>query len=236
VYQSQDTPVDEIERQLPSSKSSYFLYVPSDYNPGQAYPLLVTLHGTHGFDDGRRQAQEWKALAEEKKFIVIAPQLLSPQGVWPVTRQQRMIDLEKDDTIMLSAMQEVKAKYHIADKAVAISSFSAGGYPMYYTALKHPELFTDVIAREADWDESTVKDFPVTDATRRLSIYIYFGKTGVNPLASQGDVLTRDSWRAFRYLNAHGCKKMKIQTISGSHERRPEVAWNWWQKQIEKRR
>ena len=37
VLQRQDTPVDEIQLINASTKRKYFLYVPSDYNPQQAY-------------------------------------------------------------------------------------------------------------------------------------------------------------------------------------------------------
>ncbi len=236
VLQRQDTPVDEIQLINASTKRKYFLYVPSDYNPQQAYPLMVTLHGSHGFDDSSRQIKEWKALAEDEKIIVLAPQLLSPQGVTPAPHPLRMNDLRSDDEHILSCMQEVKAKYRIDERAVAISSFSAGGYPMYFTVMKHPELFTVIIGRSVNWDLSTVGDIPIGDAFRRLKIYIYFGRTGVSPGASQWDVVTRDSWRAYRYFYDHGCRGMKIEIIPGSHERKPDVAWRWWKQIIAKQK
>jgi hypothetical protein len=236
VFQRQDTPVDEIKAVDPTNNAPYYVYVPSDYNPTQAYPLMVTLHGTHGFDDAERQVKEWKALAEDGKFIVLAPQVLSPQGIMPVLHVQRMAYLQQDDEHILWCMQEVKAKYHIDEQAVAISAFSAGGYPMFFTALKHPELFNALIGRAADWDVTTVSDIPVTDAFRRIKVFLFFGKTGVSPAASQWDVITRDCWQAYRYLYNHGCRGMKISPISGSHERRPDVAWEWWKQVLDKQR
>ena len=88
VLQSQDTPVNEFRVTEPVTKAQFYLYVPSEYDQSRRWPMVVTLHGSPGYDDARRQAKEWKALAEEHGFIVLAPKLTSVQGILPVGRQQ----------------------------------------------------------------------------------------------------------------------------------------------------
>lgn len=228
VLQSQDTPVSELERTEPTGGAHYFLYVPSNYDPARCYPLMVTLHGTHGFDDSHQQIREWKALAEENGFIVLAPQLTSPQGILPVARPVRQIDLDQDEHRILLAMAEVKKNYHINDSAVAISGFSAGGYPMFYTGLRHPELFQTLIGRATNWDYDSIRPIPLTEETKKMHVYIFFGETSITPFASQMSPLIKDCWASFKYLRQHGFKNSKIQSVKGGHERRPDLAWTYW--------
>lgn len=234
VWQNQETPVEEIQRVEPLTKSTYWLYVPSDYDRDKSYPLVVTLHGTHGFDNANDQVREWKALAEKNKFIVLAPQIVSPQGILPVGEKTRLHDMEADEQRVLKCLSEVKARYMIDDRAVMISGFSAGGYPMYFIGLRHPELFQTMIARGCNWDEDSVKTIPITDDVRKLHIFIFFGKTGVNPVTSTLDPITTESWKAFRYFREKGFKQIEIRTIPGGHERRPDVAWGYWKKILAK--
>jgi predicted esterase len=228
VLQSQDTPVSELERVEPSSGSHYFLYVPSNYDPARAWPLVVTLHGTHGFDDFHQQVREWKALAEANGFLVLSPQLSSPQGILPVARPVRQMNLEQDDQRILLALAEVKKNYHVNENAVMISGFSAGGYAMYFTGLRHPELFQTMVGRGTNWDYESVRAIPLTEQTKKIHVFIFFGETSITPFASQMSPLIKDCWAAFRYLRQHGFKSCQIQAIKGGHERRPDLAWNYW--------
>ena len=224
-----ETPVEPFQRTEPATGSKYYLYVPNDYDASKAWPLLVTLHGTHGFDDAHAQVREWKALAEKGGFIVLAPQLDSPQGIMPVLPRARTSDLQKDEQRILNSIDEVKKAYRINDQAVAVSGFSAGGIPMYYVGLRHPEVFEAMIARAANFDVESVKHVPITDQAKKLNVFIFYGKTGINPVSSQMNPLARQAWEAHKYLRQHGVTKEQIKPVEGGHERRPDLAWRYWQ-------
>src|ERR1017187_7889826 len=81
VTERQDTPVSEMRLADPGVNRPYWLYVPSDYSDQRCWPLVITLHGSHGWDDSRRQVLEWKYLAEQKGFIVAAPDLRAAEGI-----------------------------------------------------------------------------------------------------------------------------------------------------------
>ena len=102
VTQSTETPVPEHYVDGQSGRhSGYWIYVPSNYTSARAWPLAITLHGTHGWDSSKAQIREWKALAQEKGFIVVAPAMRSVQGILPVVKKLWWNDLEADDRAIL---------------------------------------------------------------------------------------------------------------------------------------
>ena len=62
VTQSQDTPVSARQEKTPSG-AGYWIYVPSYYSEEKTWPLVITLHGTHGWDSSTAQMKEWKIVS-----------------------------------------------------------------------------------------------------------------------------------------------------------------------------
>ena len=230
VTQSQDTPVAEFRCVEPATGGGYYLYVPSGYDANRPWPLVVTLHGTHGFDDAEAQVREWKALSEQDGFIVLAPQVSSPQGILPVADASMQERLAEDEKQVLAELAEVKRKYTIEPRAVLITGFSAGGYPMYHVGLRHPELFTALSARSCNCDLQDLKAIPMTDAARKMPMQIFFGRSGINPVSSTMNPIAGQSWAAYKFLRDNRCFKAEIKPIDGGHERRPEVALRFWKR------
>ena len=254
VTQRQDTPWSALRKVEAQTKAKYWLYVPSyysddepsgfnasteapdakgrargsRYSSARCWPLVVTLHGTHGWDNSRRQIMEWKYLAEQKGLIVVAPVLKSVQGILPVRRDTWYRDLKKDEKTILAVIDEVTAQYRVDPNAVLLTGFSAGGYPMYYVALRHPELFSMVIARACNSSLELFERIELTGRARQLPIRIFWGKDDLKPIGSQ-------SWDAVRWLGEHGFKRMNYRKIRGGHLRRPEVAYRFWREVLPER-
>jgi len=235
VTQPQDTPVSEQRLTEARTGASYYLYVPSDYDERRAWPLVVTLHGTHGFDSAHAQVKEWKYLAEKHGFLVLAPSLSSPQGILPVARSLRLKALETDERRVLAALAEVESRYRIDTRNVLITGFSAGGYPLYFIALRHPERFSALVARACNFDADIARTLPVTEKLRAMPMYIFFSKTGINPISSSLNPIARQSWEAFRFLRLAGCHKARIKAVSGGHHRCPQRALSFWMKHMSPR-
>ena len=146
VTQSQDTPVDALQLRASATREPAQVYVPSYHSLDRQWPLVITLHGTHGWDGYRRQMMEWKDLAERKGLVVVSPYLKSPQGILPVIRSLWRKDLAHDEQTILSLIDQLAERYNVDRKAVMLTGFSAGGYPMYYTGLRNPDRFRSVSA------------------------------------------------------------------------------------------
>ncbi len=230
IWHSTDTPVDEFALTEPATKSKFYLYVPSDYEPTRKWPLVVTLHGTPGYDNASRQAKEWKIFAEEHGFIVLAPKLTSAQGVLPVSHSSRMKQLATDEKRVLSAMAETKKRYSIDERNVMISGYSAGGFSMYYIAMRNPNKFSTMVARLCNCNMKVLKALPVSSASRKIHMLIFFSKTGINPIYSKHNPIGWQSWAAFEYLRRQDHRSIEIDAVEGGHHRHPEVAYAFWRK------
>jgi len=206
--------------------ATYSIYVPTWYTDQTDWPLVVTLHGTYGWDGRRRQVQEWAYLAEERGLIVIAPALKSVQGIlrpdlMPGLGGRWHKDLEADDQIILAAIDDVSRRYPIDSGSIVLTGFSAGGFPLYHTGLRYPERFQMLIARACNSSYDLFDRITLTDRARQLPIFIFWGKDDLKPIQDQ-------SWQAFRYLRERRCYGTKMKEVRGGHLRRPEIAYAQW--------
>ena len=225
VHQSQKTPVRAIRAAESSLGTGYWLYVPSYYSSERDWPLVVTLHGTYGFESSRLQIMEWKRLAEDKGFLVVAPDLRSVQGILPVNQRLWFRDLDHDQRAILAVMNELSNAYRIDRKYVMLTGFSAGSYPMYSAGLANPGKFNMLVSRAGNSDLAMLDRIELTDEARRMPIRIFWGRDDLKPIANQG-------WAAFRWLRQHGFKNVGRKKISGGHVRHPEVAYKYWRKTL----
>lgn len=223
VFQSQSTPVPAIRTAEADSGAKYWCYVPSYHTTDRDWPLVVTLHGTYGFESSRLQIKEWKHLAEQKGFVVVAPDLRSVQGILPVSDALWFRDLDRDEETILAVMDEVTAKYRIDPNSVLLTGFSAGGYPMYHVGLRNPRRFNMLVARACNSSVSLFERLELTDEARRVPVRIFWGKDDLKPIANQ-------SWEAYRWLVRRGFKWVEWKKISGGHIRRPDIAYAFWRK------
>lgn len=201
----------------------FYLYVPSTYDSQKKYPLVITLHGTPPWDTAFLQIHEWKALAEKKQFIVAVPTLRSTQGILPVIESLWLKDLQKDEETILTLRRQLLSCYSIDEKQILLTGFSAGGYPMYYTGLRHPDLFHMLVARACNSDARIFEKIDLDDKTRRIPVMLFVGVDDYG--------LQKQTWAAFRWLRRHGWDKhaCRMKETKGGHLRRPEYAYDVWQ-------
>ena len=222
------TPVDYRREVEPTTGSKYYIYVPSYYTADRDWPLVITLHGTNPYDTYRRQIRAWDSLAEERGFIVVAPDLRSPQGVLPRVPSLWRQDLAEDERRILALLDHVGGNYRIDRGSVLLTGFSAGGYPLYYVGLRNPGRFGMLIARACNSDMGLFEHIKLTDQTRKLPIRIFWGREDPAPIDDQ-------SWAAFKYLRVHGCYETKRKITKGGHLRQVRLAHDLWSQVLPER-
>jgi len=200
----------------------YYLYVPTWYTDELDWPVVITLHGSDLWDGPLRQAEEWGALAEKHGFIIISPKLSGAEGILLVSLKTRLEQLARDDEAILASLEEVAGNYNIDRKSVMLSGFSAGGYPMWYTGLSHPEKFQLLVARACNSSIDLLEAVEITDRARQLRVFMFWGKDDLMPIQKQG-------WQAWRYIRERGLFNSEMKEISGGHLRRPDIACKYWQ-------
>lgn len=219
----------------PITKNRYHLYVPSYYTEDRDWPLVVTLHGTNPYDGQTRQILEWRDTAERNGLIVAAPKLSSTQGYMPVVPSVYYVDedrLARDEKAILSVIEDIRRRYRIARRGpdadgipgkdlVLLTGFSSGGFPLFYTGLRNPELFDMLIARDCNCTTKVLESIPITEQARQLPIVIFWGEDDLAAIREQ-------SWATFRYLRENEYYGTERKEIRGGHLRRPDVAWREW--------
>ncbi|MCP4375627.1 MAG: hypothetical protein GY794_05570 [bacterium] len=212
------TPVDPIKKYQLGTDAKYYVYVPSYHTRDRQWPIVITLHGSFGWDGPYRQTKEWKHYAEKYGFILVAPSLDSAEGILPVLNWDGK--LKSDETNVLAILDEVIETYNGDSKTVLLSGFSAGGYPMYYIGLRNPDRFNMLISRGGNSSLKIFDNIELSDTAKKLPIMIFWGKD---------DAFTKNSgWRAFRWLRQNGVSTAKMKKVKGGHLRRPEDAYGFW--------
>jgi len=107
---------------------SYALYVPENYDPQLAYPLIVCLHGA-GFE-GDSYLDRWKTRLGEKSLLLCptigAGAWWSPQG----------------EALVMAAVDAVMSKYRIDPERVFLTGMSNGGIGTYLVGIFHSDRFS----------------------------------------------------------------------------------------------
>lgn len=251
-----ETPFPAVHLTEPTTGRSYALYVPSYYTKDQAWPLVVALHGTFGFDSPDWEITSWKDVAEKRGLIVAAPELRSVQGIMPVEKEQWLKDLDSDEKAILAVIDDVRSRYNIAtiqDKppvahkgnipvatkphkpggagpaqtasrpAILLSGFSAGGFPLYYTALRNPERFHMMIAMGANSSPDIFERVSIVPELLLLHIAIVFGRDDLKKVQDE-------SWQAYAWLRSEKvrCFQTERRQAPAGHLRRPELQYQLW--------
>ena len=224
--QPYDAPGNSISMIEASSRRPFKVYLPSSYDPNlkEGYPLLISLHGTPPWDPKMLQEREFLKVAEEKKFIVVTPELTSSQGILPNPTNPWMSELASDEAAILAIRSAVIREFNVNRKRILLTGFSAGGYAMYYTGLRNPDKFEMLIGRAANSDSRIFEMVDWKNMKRRIPVYLFCGK--------DDSVMRTHYWRAFRWLRRHGWDKSnsgRYDTLGG-HIRRPYTTWQIWNK------
>ncbi|MEK7466025.1 MAG: alpha/beta hydrolase-fold protein [Planctomycetota bacterium] len=112
----------------------YTVWLPANYDPHRAYPMVLALHGTWnglgGIGEGHTFVKHF-TFAETKKWdvIVVAP-TADPR---PWTAQ--------GDTYVLSVIDEAMLQYNIDMNRVYVTGHSMGGSGTWHFGTKYPEKF-----------------------------------------------------------------------------------------------
>ncbi|MBN2410690.1 dienelactone hydrolase family protein [candidate division KSB1 bacterium] len=144
-----------------------FLYsVPQNYDPGNSYPMIVTLHG--GGSNATAFHDLWKSTTDSLGFV-----LLTPRGdVENETGIGRRWGENAERSVMIS-IDIVRKAAHVDPGRIYIAGFSSGGKTAYYLGLKCANLFHGFAALGAPLEKNVFhknKIFP-----NKQKIYIAHG-------------------------------------------------------------
>jgi phospholipase/carboxylesterase len=120
-----------IQRKRNDDRSDYTLYIPEDYSPDRALPLIVALHG--GYGQGSEYVWTWLRPARSRGYAILAPK--SSGNTWDMTVPSI------DTRSVLRMFGEVTREYSIDRDRVYLSGLSDGGIFTYILGLEQSQLF-----------------------------------------------------------------------------------------------
>ncbi len=217
VPQPQNTPVWQRYEKNPATGRGYWIYVPSTYSHEKPAPLIITCHGTPPYDVAEHHIREWKMLGEKNGCIVVAPELIATDGL---LGDGPLVGMLADERYILSLISLLGYRYNIDRSNVMITGFSGGGFPTYWVGLRHPEVFSVVAARNANFSRGNLDGW-YPDEAIRTSVIVYYGENDPGAIRAQ-------SQNAVEYLRAQGFKVTEREIAGAGHERRPEMAMKFF--------
>ncbi len=217
VPQPQGTPHPPRLMIEPISGRLYYLYVPSGYRRGIPAPLIVSCHGTDPFDVAAHQVGEWKMLAERHGCILVCPKLTSSDGIFGSGAIGQLL---RDEQLIMTIIGQMHYLYDIDRRNVLMTGFSGGGFPAYFVGLRHPDVFTTVVARNCNFNYRSVQGWYPPEALK-TPVMVYYAQNDPAAIQIQSEA-------AIDFLRAEGFTVKSAVVPRGGHERTPEVAMRFW--------
>ena len=120
---------------------SYRAFVPHAYDPAQAMPLVIALHGRPDNGTGLAYRLDMNRVAEEQGFIVAYP-----DGIdfgWNYTRGSALFPDNgvDDDAFMAALVDNLAVDLNIDRDRVYVAGFSNGGFMTMRLACLMPDVF-----------------------------------------------------------------------------------------------
>lgn len=211
VVDNMPAPGRILSQRDPEYGREYKLYVPSNYSADRKWALVVTCHGTPPWDTASRQFKEWKGLAEKKGFLLVAPKLVGTRGDFTPKLPVQLRRQQEDEEAILSIVRAVKASRSVDPTRVFLFGWSAGGYAVLYTGLRHPDIFRALSIRQGNFEPEFVEPcIPFLD--RHQPIQIMYGY--IDPLKGQAS-------KCIEWLREHGLAPTVLER-PGAHQRDQE--------------
>ena len=214
-----------LQRQVePTTSRGYWLYLPKDYMAADAaarkarlWPTVVTFHGMKPFDNSVWQAEEWAVEADRYGFIVIAPELEAPDLMAEFPLRTIHPAFRGDEVATIAIMDYVFRTTDADRTHVLATGWSSGGYMAHYMVNLHPDRFTCLSPRQANFSSSVMNE-ALSPRSRNHPILIINTQNDM-------DICKRESREAvawYKRLNYRNVAWVYIKDLG--HERTPDLS------------
>ena len=210
-------------------------FVPSNYDPGKKYPLVVSLHGGASHKAPIRFA--WAYIAEREGFLVLYPQCLREGVTWNVWSDYGREDGIPDDIRYIDELiAQMKEKYSVDEERIYIQGQSMGDMMTTTYILERGNIFAAAAplsgptgpSRFLD-DEGNIKYGPKyrlpvirTHGSEDLSIPLGKRKLSGNAAIANNHVTPPDVRRS--KMEVHQLVNMYIWRMKNGCEKLPKLS------------
>lgn len=220
VVSNREAPGFAFTQQDPDTDRRFHLYVPTRYGDdaaGRKWPLVVTCHGTRPWDTASSQLDEWKGLAEQKGFLLVAPELFGTKGDFTPKPAEQIALQMQDEKAILSIVRTIQAARSVDPTRIFLTGWSAGGYAVLFTGLRHPDVFRALSVRQGNFDPAYLEPcIPFLD--RFQAVQILYGAD---------DFLKDQATACIAWLRSQGMEPITLGR-PGFHKRDPEPVFSFF--------
>jgi phospholipase/carboxylesterase len=184
------------------------LFVPSDYQPKYAYPLVVLLHGNGGDED---TAARLVPQLSRRNYIAACPRGGKVLGPGYTGRPGFGWD-ETDSRLeryLLGIHSHVRRAFHVHSERVYLVGVGEGAAVAYHLGLAVSDRLAGIVALNGSMPDSVVRPLARSNSARGLRVFIGHGEH--NPV-----VPVSTARKAARSLNSAGAD-VRFQTYSTLH-------------------
>jgi phospholipase/carboxylesterase len=147
------------------TRGGFSLYVPEDYEPSRAWPLVVALHGGSG--NGGAFLWSWLREARTRGFILLAP--TASGQTWSLMEP----DLDAGNINRMLA--EIEGRWNVEATSRLLTGMSDGGTYTYVWGLRADCPFTHLAPIAAAFHPMLMMTMADADRVRGLPIHIVHG-------------------------------------------------------------
>ena len=211
--------------------SRFAVYVPKAYDADKPIPLVVSAHGAGG--NGPAELGDWEPLAEKYGFLAVCPSYASSTG--PNTDQQKIAKLRIDAVMLDEIVRRVLGSFNVDRKHVMHTGFSGGGNATWYLGMSHPEIFTMLCFRSANYHGTVFFTTRNLAPWRNRPIYMFWGERDHELIIKTVPGHVAEGPSGLLFLQQLGCQNVKHEIVpSGGHDSRADLAAKWFADEVAK--
>ena len=207
--------------QAASHPMQYYLSLPTKWEPGKSWPVVIALEG--GNKNFLRMAQTYAASRGDLPYIIVSPMILSnggdelrslpeyhyPAAVWDEVAQSGKCKFDFDG--IAAVIDDVHARYG-GERQVFITGHSAGAHLVWAMILHHPERLSAAAVTCGNFVGRCVNEETLTSVSAPSDLPIR-GFQGA--LDAAREPLELQFQRARAVASAHGYRNIYQQAIEG---------------------
>ncbi len=159
---AEPAPGKQVEQTFKSADSAeirYLLYLPENYKPDSALPVMLFLHGRGESDGPLSVVAKWGPpllieRGDKLPYILVSPQCPKEDNWSSATQQSRLIEL----------LDSIVDKFGGNKNRIYLTGLSMGGSGSWRMAADHPERFAAVVpicGRGQPMDAQKLKSLPI---------------------------------------------------------------------------
>jgi phospholipase/carboxylesterase len=192
-------PVDELT--LSSAGLPISVYLPENYEPNYAYPLVIWLHGDGGSEE---DIQLLMPLVSDRNHIGMA--IRAPWDSWSEAAYADTHSFESD---LHATVCRIRSQYHIHSERIFLAGFGSGATMAMRTLLDRPEWFAGAAMLGGQIPSSP---YPLAKLHDLRGKRIYWAAGETDP-----SINADSTGRALRLLHVAGLQTT-VRTFDGGHQ------------------